>query len=95
MKKAVQDGTAKILTTSIAESLKGKRIQTIYFGYRGQDGVDDFIVGDIKILPQNNTPCLFTSEGRNTYMFAHEENSSAFTCSDSDRFVKFIEINEN
>lgn len=35
------------LTVSIAEKLKGKKIQTLYFGYNGQDGADEFIVGDI------------------------------------------------
>jgi len=36
-----------LLTLEDVESLKGKRIQTIYFGYNGQDGVDDFVVGDV------------------------------------------------
>lgn len=47
MRQAVNDGTAKVLTLALAKELKGKKIRTIYFGYRGQDGVDEFIVGDI------------------------------------------------
>jgi len=37
----------ELLTIEKAIELKGKRIQTIYFGYNGQDGVNDFIVGEI------------------------------------------------
>lgn len=47
MKAAVKSRKAQVLTTYIAADLKGKRIQTIYFGYRGQDGVDDLVVGDV------------------------------------------------
>lgn len=47
MRELVKDGTAKILTVEAAKSLIGKKIQTIYFGYSGQDGVDEFIVGNI------------------------------------------------
>lgn len=50
MYAAVNDGTAKVLTVEAAKELKGKRIQTIYFGYRGQDGVDDFIINDFKTM---------------------------------------------
>lgn len=35
------------LHTSDFPEIIGKRIQTIYFGYRGQDGIDDFIVGEM------------------------------------------------
>ena len=45
--ESVKNETAKVLTVSKAKELKGKKISTIYFGYRGQDGVDEFIVGDI------------------------------------------------
>jgi hypothetical protein len=47
MKEAVKNETAKPLTLENAKLLKGKRIQTIYFGYKGQNGVDDFTVGEI------------------------------------------------
>jgi hypothetical protein len=95
MREAVENGTAKILTTSIAEELKGKTISTIYFGYRGQDGIDEFVVGEVKneiyASGKIGPLCLFTSDGRNTFIRAHEVNCSAFTCSDIDRFVYFIE----
>lgn len=48
MRQAHQNGELNILTLEAAKQLTGKRIQTIYFGYKGQDGVTDFIVGDIK-----------------------------------------------
>lgn len=35
------------LTVETAKTLIGKRIKTFYSGYRGQDGVDNFIVGEI------------------------------------------------
>ena len=37
----------QLLTIEDAKALKGKTIQTIYFGYQGQDGADEFVVGDI------------------------------------------------
>jgi hypothetical protein len=42
-----KEGKLETLTFEKAKQLKGKRIQTIYFGYSGQNGVDDFFVGDI------------------------------------------------
>lgn len=47
MREAVKNETAQILTLDKAKELKGKKIRTIYFGYRGQNGVDEFIVGEI------------------------------------------------
>lgn len=47
MREAHEKGELSLLTISNVESLKGKRIQTIYFGYNGQDGVDDFVVGEV------------------------------------------------
>ena len=47
MTKLVDDGIAKPLTIEAAKSLKGRRIQTIYFGYAGQDDTDEFVVGEI------------------------------------------------
>lgn len=40
-------GELKPLTIFIYPELVGKRIQTIYYGYKGQCGVDDFIVGNL------------------------------------------------
>ncbi len=37
----------QVLTVEIAKSLIGKRIQTVYSGYRGQDGDDNFVIGDV------------------------------------------------
>lgn len=96
MREAVKSGNAKVLTLETALDLKGKKIATIYFGYKGQDGIDEFIVGEVKREIYANGKegqlCLYTSDGRNTYIRAHEENGGAFTCSDSDRFVYFIEL---
>jgi len=95
MRDAVEDGTANILTLGSAKALKGKRIQTIYFGYAGQDGVDDFIVGEIKKEKYANGEdgeiCLFTEDGRNTYIRAYLFNKGVFACSDSDRYVYYVE----
>lgn len=38
----------QVLTSDIAHSLIGKKISTLYFGYRGQDGVDTFTIGSIR-----------------------------------------------
>lgn len=40
-------GKLKYLTLSDAIKLRGKRIETIYFGYAGQDGIDNFVVGNV------------------------------------------------
>ena len=47
MRELVENKTAQLLTIETARSLKGKKIQTIYFGYNGQDDTDEFIVGDV------------------------------------------------
>ncbi len=126
LRQAVENKTASILTVDDAISLKGKRIATIYFGYRGQNGIDDFIVGDVvseydqaenvtagfekegnmarrwdavlsreALLTRKNTMILMTAEGRNTFIRAHAENAGAFTCSDIDRFIYYVVIDEN
>jgi hypothetical protein len=101
MREAVKSGLAKVLTTWDAERLKGKRIRTVYFGYRGQDGVDEFVVGDViekdwipdfepkikELLTHDNKPTNI----RNHYMLTGDE---VFTCSDVDRPVYFIEMEE-
>jgi hypothetical protein len=127
MRESVKSGKAQILTVSLAESLKGKRIRTVYFGYHGQNGVDDFVVGNVvseyeyyrnlkedcfndhpkgfknraeywesymspdRIGETKNTLVLLSADGKNTRIFASKENNGAFTCSDSDRFVYFVE----
>jgi hypothetical protein len=95
MREAVENKTAQLLTLEAAEQLKGKKIATIYFGYRGQDGIAEFVVGEVIVDNSyiNNKPlCLLTAEGENTFIRAHKENNGIFSCSDSDRFVYFIEI---
>lgn len=47
MRELVRQRKTKYLTLAAAKSLKGKHIQTIFFGYAHQDGTDDFVVGDI------------------------------------------------
>jgi hypothetical protein len=99
MRNAVSDKIASVLTVDEAKKLIGKRIQTIYYGYHGQDDVDDFVVGSVKHEIYRNGEqgeiCLFTPDNRNTFIRAHKENDGAFTCSDSDRFVYYIVVDEN
>ena len=98
LRQAVANKTAKILTIDDATRLKGCKIATVYFGYNGQDGIDEFVVGDVKPENYGNGKeghiCIFDADGRNTFIRAHKENKGAFTCSDSDRFVFFIEVND-
>lgn len=47
MKELVEQKKAQVLTVEAAKTLKGRKIQTIYFGYAGQDHTDEFIVGDV------------------------------------------------
>jgi hypothetical protein len=88
----------QILTVEIAKSLIGQRIQTVYSGYSGQDGGDNFVIGEIKREIYGNGKegeiCLFTIDGRNTYIRAHAFNNGEFTCSDSDRFVYYVAVNQ-
>jgi hypothetical protein len=96
LRDAVANKSAKLLTTEIAYQLKGKRIATIYFGYDGQDGIDEFFIGEIKpeihVNGKEGHICIFTTDGRNTFIRALKENEGIFTCSDSDRFVYFIKV---
>lgn len=103
MYAAVDNDTAQILTVEKARELKGKRIITLYFGYNSQDGTDDFIVGDIVTCASlMNRPAksdyenfeILKSDGNPTCIRAHKENEGKFTCSDSDRFVFFLEVVE-
>ena len=128
LRGSVANKSAKILTIDIATQLKGHRIATIYFGYSGQDGIDEFVIGDVvseldyyrnlkedcytnhpkgfknraeywesymnesQLNRYKNTMIILTNDGRHTFIRAHEENHGAFTCSDVDRFVYFIEV---
>ena len=91
MYEAVDNGTAKILTMNSIESLKGKRIATIYFGYEGQDGVDEFVVGDLKtsleLMPQDaharSEPRLVKSASNKLLLHtADGRNTYIFHCTD-------------
>ena len=117
----------QVLTVEIAKSLIGKRIQTVYSGYRGQDGDDTFVIGDVvseleyyrnlkeecyendpkfknraeywesymsekQLSEAKSKMVLITADGRNTFIYAHSFNNGAFTCSDSDRFVYYVEL---
>lgn len=44
---ALKEGKAQVLTLVIAKQLLGKKIQTKYFGYAGQDGTDEFTIAEI------------------------------------------------
>lgn len=50
MRELVLSGKAKVLKFAEKDELKGKKITTFYFGYNGQDVVDEFVVGQIKTL---------------------------------------------
>lgn len=99
MNEAVNTKTANILTKEDALKMRGKKISTIFFGYNSQDGVDEFVVGEVKreMYPNGKTGrmALFTADGRCTHMFLDEEGyyPDRFYCTDSDRYVYFI-INE-
>ena len=47
MREIVERGEAQLLTIEAARELKGKKIQTIYFGYAHQDHTNEFVVGDL------------------------------------------------
>lgn len=47
LKNLQKNGKMEILTIEDIEKLKGKEITTLYYGYRGQDGIDNFTVGEI------------------------------------------------
>jgi len=96
---AIDNGTAQILTVETAKNLKGKKIITKYFGYRGQDGVDSFIVGEVieKDWIKGYEPKikeLLREDGSSTFIRNHFmlSNEDKFSCSDSDRFVYFIVV---
>lgn len=47
MKELVDDGIAQPLTLDAARSLKGQKIQTVYYGYNNVFRTDEFVVGDV------------------------------------------------
>lgn len=125
LRSAVENKSARILSTGLANDLKGRRIATIYFGHHGQDGINEFVVGDVvshfelalrdtsfnsidpryanraeywesymtptQLATMKNKLMLLTADGVETQINCYE-NEGAFWCSDSDRFVYFIEV---
>lgn len=47
MRLLARNDQTELLTLDKAKILKGRRIQTIYFGYAGPDGTNEFVVGEI------------------------------------------------
>jgi len=47
LKELQKKGKMQILTMNDILNLKGKEITTLYYGYRGQDGIDSFKVGEV------------------------------------------------
>ena len=47
MDALVDAHVAQPLTLEIAKTLKGQKIQTIYYGYEHQDHTDEFVVGEV------------------------------------------------
>lgn len=94
---AVEAGTAKVLTESAAIAMRGKKIATLFFGYRGQNGLDEFIVGDIvkKDWIKGYEPSikeLYSADGRMIHRLHYMLGNSFFSGSDSDREVYYIEL---
>ena len=120
----------QVLTVDLAKELIGKRIQTVYSGYRGQDGDDNFVIGDVvseleyyrnlkeecyqndpkfknraeywesymtekQLSDLSDKMVIHNADGRNTFIYAHPFKEGAFNCSDSDRFVYYVEVNED
>lgn len=48
MREFVKEKQTLILAEKYFNALIGKKINTIYYGYAGQDGIDEFIIGSIK-----------------------------------------------
>lgn len=47
MRELLREGKLEVLTIHNVKDLIGKRIQTIYSGYMGQDHIDEFVLGEI------------------------------------------------
>jgi hypothetical protein len=97
MYDAVRTGNAKVLTYETVKSLRGKKIATLYFGYMGQNGFDEFVVGEIitvfKYGHESQVRYLLREDGTDTYIRHHFMMGNDFlSCSDSDREVYFIEL---
>lgn len=91
--KEVKSKEAFLLTIDAIPALIGKKIATLYFGYRGQDGFKEFVVGEV-IQERPGVLALVDDKGKNTFIRIHENEpygaDGIFTCSDSDREVYYI-----
>lgn len=47
MRELVDSKIAQPLTIEKAKELKGKKIQTIFFGYKGHEDTDEFVIGEV------------------------------------------------
>ena len=89
------NGKMKVLKAVDIPNLIGSKIKTKYFGYRGQNGEDEFVVGEVKRkewIPRYEpfVDELYTADGRNTYIRHHHcLGNDFFSCSDSDREVYY------
>ena len=88
MRELYQSNGLEMLTVERVNSLKGKKIQTIYFGYDHQDGIDEFVVGDI--VPERDMLTLLRADGTNTFIRCTD--GEKFWCSDEDRYVYYLEV---
>lgn len=81
--EAIENKTAGILTIGVAKSLKGKKIITKYHGYRGQDGVEEFVVGDIKsawqLAEENTDPCFAPHANQAAYWASYQSEVTIAT----------------
>lgn len=100
MRSAYNRNELQELTMQAAHDLNGKKIATIYFGYRGQDGVDEFVVGDLKkdedVNDTHEYVYLYTQDGRNTFIF-HDKYTigDVMECSDNDRTVYYMLLGDD
>lgn len=127
--KLVKEGVAQVLTLKLAESLKGKKLLTMYFGDKANcNEVRPLVIKDIitefsyyenkpmegykshadyweKKLPKTaerakNTLLIIDENNENTFMFIENMytpgcSEPTFVCSDSDRYVFFVEEDKN
>lgn len=113
--KAFTDECQEILTLRKAYELIGKRIHAHHYGYAGQDGIYDFIVGGVMTWldgePKYDIPykdVINKKYGDRYYIYSIEKHETffflvdacgdfvepTFCCSDSDREVKFHEVED-
>lgn len=92
MRTAHANGELQTISIENINSLTGKRIQTLYFGYDGQDGVDDFTVGEI--VKKGDDLTIIADDGRDTGIRYSEKYDfdGLFYCTDVDRAVFFRKV---